>query len=441
MEKICWYVFEILATCFETLIILNFAKEFLGKKVNGKKFIMGFWIFWLLFSLLVTAVNSITEFESFGAVLYSTIVFIFCLLYLNGSIPIKFIVSLIPIVSIIIVNSVVATAVSTICGEGLENLIYQQSIYRTFTVVITKFLLYYLLLVIQKVFEKEKKFSMSFSEWISIITTFLISTAVFTIIDLINIENKLNEMGKILALFGLLCLVILNIVSFYMIVRLSRTNYIESENKLLKLQNEYQAHYVENIKLEEKEIKTIRHDLKHNLFVIEAQLKQGKIEETQKYISTLLHQQVFLGGTVCTDNETVNAIINSKIIYAKSVGINVFVQSSKYIINIDDIDLCNLLGNLLDNAIEACEKITSNERYIKIQISADNDMMTLSIKNSIEKSVLKNNSKLLTSKKDSSKHGFGFTSVNHIVNKYNGKLDIYESPDNMFCVTVILRTD
>lgn len=441
MESVCWSVFEISATCFETFIILNFAKGFLGKRVNGKKFIIGFWLFWLLFSLLVTIVNGITEFESFAALLYSVVAFVFCLIYLNGSIPVKLLVSVIPIAAIILVNSLVATTVSTICGESLEYLIYQQSIYRAFTVVITKFMLYYLLFIVQKIFAKEKKFSLNFSEWLLIIITLLISAVVFTSIDVINIVNELNEAGKILVLFGILCLVILNIVLFYMVVRLSRTSNIEAENKLLKLQNEYQSNYIENIKNQEKEIKTIRHDLKHNLFVIDTQLKQKKYKEAENHISDLLHQQVFLGGTVCTDNDTVNAIINSKIIYAKSIGINVFVQSCKHIIDIADIDLCNLLGNLLDNAIEACVRCTSNEKEIKIQISSGNDTMTVSVKNSIEKSVLKNNSKLSTSKKNASEHGIGLNSVNRIVNKYSGKLDIYENSNNMFCVTAILRMD
>lgn len=440
MIDILWDLFEIAATCFETWVILTFAKKFLGQKSSGKKAIIEFWVSWLAFSAIVICVNSITAFESFAALLFSVVVFIYCLLYLKGNVYVKIIVSIIPIASIILVNSLVATIISTIFGEGFDDLITKQTIYRCLTVIITKLFLYYVLLIIQKIFEKEKKYSFGVKEWIPIISTFLISAAIFTSVDLINIHNELDEKGKILVLFAILCLVILNIVSFYMVVKISRTSYIETENKLLKMQNEYQSNYVANVKNQEKELKTIRHDLKHNLFVIEAQLKCEKYDEAKNYVSQLLNQEVLVGGTVLTDNATVNAIINSKIIYAKSLGVKIVVQSCKQIIAIPDIDLCNLLGNLIDNAIEACEQCNFTEKLIEIQISSNEDIMTFSIRNTVEKSVLENNPKLVTSKKKYREHGLGLASVNQIVNKYNGKLDIYEK-NGMFCVTAILRTE
>lgn len=440
IKEVFWNIFEILATVFETFIILSFATKFLGAKSEETKRRICFVFSWLVFSAIVLIINQITVFENFAAIFLSGIVFLYCLLFLCGNIYKKIIVSIIPIAVIILVNSLVATFVALICREEFSNLLTEENLYRFFTIVITKFLLYYVLLVIEKIFEKQKRYSFGKAEWAPIILTFLISAAIFTSIDLINIENDLNIKGEILILFSTLCLVVLNVVSFYMVVKISQSSYIESENKLLKIQNEYQSHYVDNVKNQEKEIKTIRHDLKHNLFVIEAQLKSGKYEEAQNHITQILKQEVLIGGTVSTDNETVNAILNSKIIYAKSIGINVVVQACKTIIDVADIDLCNLLGNLLDNAIEACEKCVLTEKTIEILISVSSNVMTLSIKNTIESSVLKTNSKLVTSKKKQSEHGFGMASVKQIVNKYNGKLDIYEK-DNMFCVTAILLAE
>ena len=114
------------------------------------------------------------------------------------------------------------------------------------------------------------------------------------------------------------------------------------------------------------------------------------------------------------------------------------IQSS--FVGIDDIDLCRLLSNMLDNAITATSAIKSDDKRITVNISEDIGTYTFIIRNTIEESVLKNNPQLLSTKKNKEISGLGTGIIRDIAEKYNGKCDFYEK-ENEFCCSVILNTD
>lgn len=437
INQIFWELFNLAANAFETFIILYFTAEFLDKKRTGKTFFISFAVTWTVFFTVVTVSNYFTEFEGIATFLYCALIFLFALLFLQGKIPQKIIISLIPIIAIVLINSFVALIISSFCDYTFAQLLERRDIYHLMTIIITKFLLYYVLLIVYRIFDKEKGIHFGKKEWIPIAATFLISSCIFICIDLINIRVELPTEAVVLSLTAVFFLILINIVCMYMVVKISRGNKIETENKLLKLQTQYQTQYADNIKAQEKEIHTIRHDLKNNLFVLNTLLNNQKYEEAKKYIDHYLEQETLLGGNILTDNETVNAIVNTKIAYAKSSGIRVMLEYCRKIPPIDDIDLCNMLGNLLDNAIEACCRCGPKERKIGIQIAADESIFTISVKNTIPYSVLEKNTKLATSKKEKNLHGFGISSVRETVEKYEGTLDIFEK-EHMFCVLIRL---
>lgn len=437
INQIFWEIFNLTANAVETFIILYFSAEFLGKKYTGKKFYISFGITWAVFFCVVTISNYFTEFEGIAAFLYCLLIFLFSMLVLQGKIPQKIIVSLLPIIAIVLINSFVALTFSSFCSCTFAELLGRRDIYYLMTIVITKLLLYYVLLIIYRIFDKEKGIHFGKKEWIPIAATFLISSSIFICIDLININVVLPMEAIVLSMVSVFLLILINIVCMYMVVKISRGNQIETENKLLKMQTQYQAQYADNIRVQEKEIHTIRHDLKNNLFVLDTLLNNQKYKEARKYIDRYLEQEALLGGNITTNNETVNAIINTKIVYAKSIGIHVTLEYCRNIPPINDIDLCNILGNLLDNAIEACCRCQIQEKTIGIQIALDDRIFTISIKNTIDSSVLEKNTRLFTSKKEKSRHGFGISSVKETVEKYEGTLDIFEK-EHMFCVLIRL---
>ena len=94
-----------------------------------------------------------------------------------------------------------------------------------------------------------------------------------------------------------------------------------------------------------------------------------------------------------------------------------------------------MFGNLLDNSIEACEKIKKGKRWIKVQVEKQNRLLFLDISNSIEEKILVRGGKLITNKKDKTNHGYGLKGIERIVNKYEGEMS-YQVKGNLFKIII-----
>ena len=108
---------------------------------------------------------------------------------------------------------------------------------------------------------------------------------------------------------------------------------------------------------------------------------------------------------------------------------------------IRNVDICTILVNLLDNAIEACEKIDNSEdRYIKLSISSLGGMVVIKVENSCSQFVFDDGQivELKTTKNDSKSHGYGLKIVKAIANKYNGELEIRHDSKKFIAVAMLM---
>lgn len=185
-------------------------------------------------------------------------------------------------------------------------------------------------------------------------------------------------------------------------------------------------------------IRKIRHDFKDSLNVVHTLIAEQKSDSAGKYIEGIIDT---LNGTeifIRTNNDIVNAVVNAKLSAAKSFGIDVICLSSANFDGIDDLDLCRLLSNMLENAITACMNSNSDKKQIYLKFSSDNYNYTFNLKNTIDKSVISQNPMLNTTKNNKDEHGYGTKIIKDIAEKYKGRCDFYEE-SGYFCCNVILR--
>lgn len=114
-------------------------------------------------------------------------------------------------------------------------------------------------------------------------------------------------------------------------------------------------------------------------------------------------------------------------------------SSSNNVSGIDDIDLCNLLGNMLDNAIEAAK--VCDKGYIEVSINSDENKLLVIIANSIMQSVLKPNKELASTKQDRERHGYGIKTIKSIAGKYGGVAKFYEEDKMFYCQVLMYKPD
>ena len=231
---------------------------------------------------------------------------------------------------------------------------------------------------------------------------------------------KLNKILVFITLLSLGLSVIGIAVIVYYISKLEKQHQ-ETQFSLQKLKME-QSNYVQLNEVA-KEIKIIRHDLKHDYLLIGSYLENknySKINEIVKSRIKDIHEGT---NTINSANELINTIINYKLMIANSKNIEVSCDlnvSNK--IYMKDYHLNELLSNLIDNAIENCSK---NDPKINIIINED-VFLYIEVINSIDVSVLNTNPNLITNKKGDI-HGHGVKSIKRIVNEYNGNIKFFEN--------------
>jgi len=167
------------------------------------------------------------------------------------------------------------------------------------------------------------------------------------------------------------------------------------------------------------------HDYKNQLNCIQGLLDNGKIDEASAYISRITGNLKTQFGDINTNHTIVNIILNQK--YQTACNKNIamtFIMNDLSELTMPEEDLVTLLTNLLDNAIEACEKLDPNNmsiaKIIQFKMVWENEQIVLSVRNPVCKPVRIANNTIVTSKKDSARHGIGLSNVDFVIKKYGG---------------------
>ena len=194
----------------------------------------------------------------------------------------------------------------------------------------------------------------------------------------------------------------------------------------------------ENRKEQESNAK-LYHDMWNHFLLIQKYLEKGQIAEAQKYLLKLIGNHTEYMIEVRTGIEAVDYILSQKEKWASEKGIDMSIHA-EYPKNcrIDPVDLCTILTNLLDNAIEACERCSPEiERKIKLTIRRIHQFIIIKIENSSSTTPTIRNEKMMTTKINKSMHGWGIQNVKSAVEKYHGVME-YDYKNKIFTMNVML---
>lgn len=186
-----------------------------------------------------------------------------------------------------------------------------------------------------------------------------------------------------------------------------------------------------------EELRRFRHNMKQHYILENTYLEKQDYDALKRYCSENL---LFLDKKKNISNSGniyIDSVINYKADVADKEGIELIANAEvpqDAEMNAEDISIC--LGNLLDNAIEAVKEL-SEEKVIRIQVTADGNNMVITIKNRYINKIYRKGGRYLTSKKNDREHGLGLLIVRQIVEKYDGKV-IIQDEDNVFDVMILM---
>lgn len=270
---------------------------------------------------------------------------------------------------------------------------------------------------------------------------------IFYFIQAIHVENKsyylFSIFPKIYLLVPLVCisLLISILLNAYIFKKSLQVKDFEEKNLLMKQQFKLQINHNKNIEGLYNSIRSVKHDMQNHLLCLKNLANNNNIEEIKKYLQVLGQTIEKLNYKIKTGNVISDAIINEKYNIAKMENIEFvcnFIMPNDTLI--DSVDLCIILSNCLDNAIEACMKINDKTINKKIIITSyiKDLYLIIEVSNTTTNKIKYKNNKIISTKKDMNNHGIGLSNIEMIIKKYNGILDIIAEKNN-FTLNIMLK--
>lgn len=408
------YLTNFTGNCFELFIIIFFLKDNYKLRVKKKVAIPLVGLF--LFYQFVT--NSILLGES-TLVMFTCLLFVFLVMLLfEMKMWQRAIYSILIYVVIGFAEVIIASALSIGFKINISDLQNNDMVFAIGTLS-SKFLAYTLIL-----FSKVKRFALKSESFkYSFVSVFLlpIASTLIMVVFLWCCYQINNIVFLILSSVTAVVLIFANIAIFYIIDK--QNDLINTKEKLFFTEthiNSQIAHYEELYK-HQTELRTFKHNIKNIFITLMGIIKEG---DTEKALSSMQSSLDMLDemnkNIVNTGHPITDAILQSKLHNANTEGIklNISTKLTEKIV-VDELELGIVLGNALDNAIEATEKVSeASEKTILFDMITSAERIIITIENPVNGNV--NTNKLISTKKDKLNHGHGINSIKTIAKKYDG---------------------
>ncbi len=210
-----------------------------------------------------------------------------------------------------------------------------------------------------------------------------------------------------------------------------------TEKRIAEYQHDLITKHCEEVQNIYKTMRGWRHDYKNHIQVMRASLEMGNLAELGNYLGELSVDLNTVDTVIKTGNVMADAILNSKLALCKAKNVPYDVTASiPENCSVSDVELCVIIGNLLDNAMEACEKIEDKtQRFIRVYIGIFKSQLYINVTNSMVGTPNKKGRVYKSSKGEN--HGFGLMRVDRIADKYDGYVN-RQFEDGVFGTEIML---
>ncbi len=385
-------------------------------------------IYCLFFVILILAGNALNLHSGnlFVKFMISTIVLVLTIAQgFSGSFRFKLILCLITLVFSYIIDYIVLY--STLLFLNIDMNDIANSLFLHIALSLTsKLLLFYTSFSIHRAVKSKEMQKFSLTEVIQL--SILPIVTMYSTMYFFDVYIQSNEEEiDIIVLILNIGLIVANIIFLILIDRLNLSNQLEKEYEMLKQKTEIEM-------ISYKEQRKLTHDFDNHLNVIFQLGSEGKIDDLIEY-SKSARKINYNKVVVYTNNSVIDALLNFKYTICQEKNITMtFNINDLSNLSIKNEDIVILLGNAIDNAIEACSKIEDKEKFIHIKLVNLNEHLIISIRNSMQNHI---NYNLNSTKSNSLEHGYGIKNIKLILNKYNSNPEI-EIKNDVFQITAIV---
>jgi signal transduction histidine kinase len=416
---------------FQSVLVTFYLIGCLGTKEERKKTVLFVGIIATFTYLYIQ--NKIAAFESGGILLYLVISLTYSFIFLGGSILRKFMYNMLLLLIVVFSAVIAGSLVGMICRNGYIELVSEDSLYRTLAMILNQIILLFFVWIIIKI---AKAMNGVYNPTYTVLSLLIPGITILLCCIILQIADG-SRYQFVYTIFAIAGLIVLNIINLMLLVHEQKRYNDQLRESMMLTAYQHQKKDVAEIQRVYDENEKTRHEINKVINMASYLLEKDKIEDAKNYLKEFAVEKVVQAEEVFyTDNVILNHLLNRKIEQCNKMNIPVKCMINGVINGISDLDLHILIENLLDNAIEATQKL--KEKNISIEIYANADSIGIMITNTSEHSILQKNPNFHTTKKEAKGHGFGLQNVKDVVNKYHGKIEYSNIVHDVVTCKVVL---
>ncbi|WP_069997388.1 ATP-binding protein [Cellulosilyticum sp. I15G10I2] len=436
ISGIVWNLFEYGLCLIELFFLYMFLNEVIVKKEHIPEYMV--YVILIMSSIVSFALTRISIFSAFKVIVgYGICIIVTAILY-KAKFKIKLFWGTIYYIGLGLIDVVSVILISYITKIDIVTVALSSNWYRILLSVFAKLIAFILIKLIAKTTRKSLG-DIPAKFWHMILGVFAIALVSIIAVIEIGIILQGNELAGLFLVIISIGILVLSITVYQTFQYMC--NYFEKEKQyeIIEYQNEMLIKATLEKDESHKEIRKIWHDFNNHISCIDMLLQMDNIKRARQYIYDMKINSEKVHFDIKTGNEIADAVINQKYMLAKKhdiqFNVNGFLGEN---MSVNAIDLCALMSNGLDNAIEANLKVRDkHSRKIHVHMKPYKDYLLIEIINAVGEE-LKNIEHLQTTKKDKSKHGFGMLSMKKIAEKYDGYLQ-YSYENKCFSLSIMLK--
>lgn len=429
------YIRSLLIVLLEKLCCKIFFEIFEEKR-NEKQNMINTIIMAVLVLFVFLMVVLLADYLILKAILIITITSIFMYMIFRIHIVKSFILSILYQGLLLVVDYSVVLVVFSFFNYTID-IRTESGIGMTLMIVLCKTVLFFCVLFIKRSIGKKSSSILDNIEWLKFMffPIFSICIIIAIISDLDNMRDHKSENILLMIAFGLAGM---NIVVFYLMNDIIKRESKIREHKIfnMKVKNQTQMYHSisKNFDIQRKRT----HEYKNQILCIDSLISDNNYKELKKYIKTIYKSLSKDMDFINTNNVIINAILNTKYQEAMRKGILFILKINDLSqIKITDEDIVVILSNLLNNAIEACEKC-EEKRNIKLKLVIENGMTIISVKNTYMGNIIYYKDTIMTTKSlNREEHGIGINNIIETIKKYDGSY-VIRSENQEFYFSILI---
>ncbi len=410
-------IIQIIGALIESIITYQFFESTISQNKSNRKFGNKTILFYVGFFVVLSVVNCSVRNMLITPVCMYILILLISQIY-NRSFRVKILLSTLLLIIFVLSELATGMIIAIVSEKSMEIMSDNPMLY--FQGMFVSQMVSFIIVKIIGLSKRQFKY-LPIKVWLQIMI--IPFTSMISVYAVVEVAYKMNNLrSSMYVILIAVCLVVANLFTFHLFEKELQNRDDKLRYSFLERQLEDEKEYYKMLHENQIQIQKTSHDMKNTLISILGNISEGKTESAIKKINEMLDNTNQSSQTVYTGQVTVDTMINIK---KKCMDINdicfkpICFMSKEC--NFDEIGFCIVLGNALDNAIEACKKVDKENRYILLKIIEDESLLSCYLENSSNGIMPKENEK--TTKMNKSIHGFGLDNMKMIINNNGGAIN------------------